>query len=312
MCQVSYSKQTEYGSKDKLKNFDGSPKWAFIEITSKCSHKCKWCYGGFNEDTSGEISIEDYKMLLLKLKKIGITQITLSGGEPTEHRYFDEILKLSSDGFVLNLVTHGDWKDSNLAVKLKESNVNQVQFNYQGKKHHDSIHGVAGSYDNQRRSIQLTKDVGIHVVGSLTVGKYNLDSTADVFNELVDLGADRLRVWETVGFGNKFRKDLEAKEIFDETTKRANNIGYNFIQSYDPLVKGDVGVSCLALSGLYMYINNKCEHIFCGAVVSQLKKPLSNMLTDSADTILENQRAFNIKHKRDKPYCMARDDIEVK
>jgi MoaA/NifB/PqqE/SkfB family radical SAM enzyme len=45
MCMVSFSKEKSYSSKNKLKGFDNTPKWAYIEITNACSHKCAWCYG---------------------------------------------------------------------------------------------------------------------------------------------------------------------------------------------------------------------------------------------------------------------------
>ena len=305
MCQISYSKNTEYTSKDKLKQFTGTPKWAFIEITSRCSHTCAWCYGGFNEDKSVEMSVKDYKTILQRLREIGVTQITLSGGEPTEHTRFNEILE-SSSGFILNMVTHGDWHDNNLPTILKRNNVKQVQFNYQGSKFHDSIHGVPGSYARQQEYIKQTKKVGIHVVCSLTLGKYNLKDTESIFKEMDNIGTDRLRIWETTGFGNKFRKNIEAKEIFNEAGKQASMLGYNYVQSYDPLVKGDCGVDCPAICGLFLYINSKCEHIFCGAVPDKHNIPLSNLLNNTAEEILSNSNKFNKLNNRKEPYCMAR------
>ena len=306
MCHVSYSKETEYSSKKKLEDFNGLPIWATIEITAKCSHKCKWCYGGFDGNIDKQLSVSDYKKILSKLKELNIIQITLTGGEPTEHPDFDEIVKLSK-GFILNLATHGEWEDSKLPQKLKDAEINQIQFNYQGLKHHDSIHGVKGSYAKQVASIKRCKKLGINIVTSLTVGKYNIKDVPVVFKEMEKLGSNRLRVWETTGFGNKFKKDLEVVDIFDEVTKKAQELNYTYIQSYEPLVKGNVGVSCIALSGLFLFINYKGEHIFCGAVPSQLNKPLSNILTDSAKTILKNFVLFNNANRRDKPYCMARD-----
>jgi len=306
MCQVTFSKSESYKSKDKLKNFTGSPKWAFIEITSYCSHKCKWCYGGFNNDKSGEISVSDYKLLVAKLKLLGITQITLSGGEPTDHSEFETILELSKD-FIINIVTHGEW-GKGIADAILSNDVNQVQFNYQGKKHHDGVHGIKGCYEKQLAEIKRLETTDVSTVGSLTVGAYNLSDLPSIFTEMSELGLDRLRVWETTGFGNKFMKDLEAKAIFEEASLQASILGYNYTQSYDPVFDGNIGVDCLALSGLFMYINNKCEHIFCGAVVNQLGNALSNILIDSPETILANQIKFNNDHREGKPYCMARRD----
>lgn len=307
MCQVSYSKKTDYKSKQKIINFKGTPKWAFIEITNKCSHKCSWCYGGFDKELKEEeISIKDFKLLTKKLKEIGILQITLSGGEPTNHSKFEDILSLC-DGFITNITSHGEWDEPYVMAKMmKKYNVNQVQFNYQGSDAHDNIHQIRGSFNSQLVALHATKSENIEVVGSLTVGKYNLDKLEDIFNELNTLDVDRLRVWETTGYGNKFRKDIDTKEIFDKAELAAKKLGYNYIQSYEPLVEGDMFVPCIAMQGMAMHINYKCEHIFCGAVSHLLDKPLSNIITNSVEEILNNYKNFINTNKENIPFCMSR------
>jgi len=307
MCQVSYSKTSEYKSANKVREFTGTPKWAFIEITSKCTHKCSWCYGGFNEDIEvDEITVSDFALLVQKLLDIGITQITLSGGEPTDHSDLDGILRLCKP-FITNVTSHGDWEDpTNMALLLQHYNVNQVQFNYQGSKHHDSIHKISGSYNRQLEAVRATRECGTEVVGSLTAGSYNLNSVQAIFEELSDMNVSRLRVWETTGFGNHFKKDTETVVIFNKAAEAASKLGYNYTQSYEPLVKGDLHVPCIAMKGMAMHINTKCEHIFCGAVVNQLSNPLSNLLVDDADSILLNYTNFISKHKEDRPFCMSR------
>jgi len=306
MCLVSYSKKEQYSSKNKLNNFDNSPKWAYVEITSSCSHKCAWCYGGFNEDKQEYMSVEDFETLANKCVDIGIKQVTLSGGEPTEHPYFKEILAIACQHFTVNIATHGDWTED-FSGLLYLLGVKQVQFNYQGSKRHDGVHKV-DSYQKQLESMKSVKKLGIDVVGTVTVGAYNLRDISDIFKELDTIGVSRLRVWEATGVGNKFRKELEAKQIFDHCTESAAKFGYTYIQSYDPIVEGDVGVKCLSLSKLYMYINSKCQVIYCGAVESELDKPFSDFKTDSPKEILTNYINYMDSKQRDKPYCAARSE----
>jgi len=255
------------------------------------------------------MSVSNYIKVLRKLQIMGIKQITLSGGEPTEHPDFEEFLKLSAQyNFILNIASHGDWSylgTFNVAKMLKKYGVKQVQFNYQGELHHDKVHGVKGSYQEQLNAIELTKIENIDVVNTVTVGKYNLDNIKETFEEMINTGVDRLRVWETTGFGNNHRKNIEAQEIFDKTGKVAKELGYNYVQSYDPLVQGNCGVSCLSKSMLFMYINHKCEHIYCGAVPSQLSRPMSNILIDTPEDIIENYRKLN--ENVPYSYCMARE-----
>jgi MoaA/NifB/PqqE/SkfB family radical SAM enzyme len=312
MCLVSFSKEKSYSSKNKLKDFDNTPKWAYIEITSACSHKCAWCYGEFNLEQWDYMSVSEFETIVDKCLEIGVKQITLSGGEPTEHPDFEEIMAIACMDFDVNVATHGDWKQDWSGLMMING-VKQVQFNYQGSKRHDGIHKV-DSYDTQVQSMKAVKAVGIDVVGTVTVGSYNLKDINEIFLELDALKVSRLRVWEATGYGNKFRKDKSAREIFESCKVEAAKLGYNYTHSYDPVFDGDVGVACPSLSKLYMYIKADSNLIFCGAVPSERDKPFANFKTDAAADIKQSYLDYMDSKSCGTAYCMARYDktaIEV-
>ena len=305
MCLVSFSKDKDYSSKQKVDKFNGTPKWGYIDITSECSHGCAWCYGGFNEDKTSRMSVSEFKNILAKLKVIGIHQVSITGGEPTEHPAFLEIVGLATKDFLVHVCTHGDWTQ-NFAEDMKRLGVSQVQFNYQGAKRHDNVHQVLGSYLKQVTAMKQAIKAGLETVGTVTVGAYNLKDIGIIFNELVDLGVDRLRVWETTGKGNKWRKDKEAKEIFAKCKDEASLLGYNFIQSYDPEVVGDVNAHCPAQMKMFMYVNSSSELIFCPATDQLLDKPIASFKTDTYDKIINNYNKF--MDSVDGTKCLARDE----
>lgn len=306
---VSFSKEPNYSALKKIEAHDGNPKWAYIVICDDCSHKCSWCFGGFNDELQNRMSIESYKTILEKCKRIGIKQITIAGGEPTEHPNFLKFVKLTNDmGFLIHIASHGEHITEELAAELKRLNVSQVQVNFQGEKHHDKVHGVSGSYLKQAEGIQYLTNVNVEVTTTTTVGKYNLAEVSTIFKEAVSLGVDRLRVWESTGLGNSFRKGLEAEQIFKHCEDEANKLGYKYSLSYDPAYQdSDVNVPCLQLSNLFMYINSNGINTNCGAVPSS--EMLSNFLKDDTQTILNNYLEFNkTKIKNGGMHCMARDD----
>jgi MoaA/NifB/PqqE/SkfB family radical SAM enzyme len=292
MCLVSYSKKTEYPSKNKTEAFNGdSPKWAYVEITESCSHKCAWCYGEFNkDDKTKHMALSDFKTLLDKLEAIGIYQMSLSGGEPTEHPEFRSFLKLAAERFHVNITTHGEHIDKPLAKFLADNKVDQIHFNYQGSKWHDKIHGIEGSYAAQLNSIKYIKDTDIDFVVGITVAEYNYDDLLDIMTEASDLDASRLRIWESVGHGGKMRGKLKPRDIWTHSTKIAKELGYGFVQSYEPEFEGDVWIPCLAASNFYMYIDVNGYHNFCGAMPS-LKGV--NLFNESSDTVVNNYKALN-------------------
>jgi MoaA/NifB/PqqE/SkfB family radical SAM enzyme len=309
---VSFSKEKSYSSKNKLKGFDNTPKWAYIEITNACSHKCAWCYGEFNLNKADYMSVAEFETVVDKCIDIGITQITLSGGEPTEHPDFEEIMSIACMEFDVNIATHGDWKQDWSGLMMING-VKQVQFNYQGSKRHNGIHKV-DSYDTQVQSMKAVKAVGIDVVGTVTVGEYNIKDIREIFLELDALEVSRLRVWEATGHGTPFMKNRSAKEIFDVCQVEASKLGYNFTQSYDPVFEGDVGVACPSLSKLYMYIKADSSLVFCGAVPSEIENPFANFKHNTAEEIKQSYVDYMDSKSCGTAYCMAREDktaIEV-
>lgn len=308
MCLVSFSKTPNYSALKKLEKFRGQPRWAYIVITERCSHACPWCYGEFNKSGTGEMSLENFRVLLEKLKNMNVAQITLSGGEPTEHPHFDEFIHLCTD-FHTHIASHGEHIDSRMSALLAESGVRQVQFNYQGKAHHDRIHRTA-SYERQLAAIRHMLDNGIEVTATVTVGRYNLSAIGEIFREVADLGVTRLRVWDATGVGKIFCKGLDVAEIFAHCRRKAAELGYVHCLSYDPSFEGDITIPCLQLSGLYMYIDAACRLRFCGAVK---KGPvIADMLVDTPEAILDNYSAVNRRILRGhRPWCVARyDDLE--
>jgi len=306
MCLVSFSKSKEYTSKAKVTTKGLT--WAVVDITSECSHGCAWCYGGFNDNKGTHVSVEDFKVTLSKLKDMGIKQISMTGGEPTENPNMLEMVELATKDFMVHITSHGEWY-KNYADDFARLGVSQVQFNYQGSKRHDGVHQVLGSYLKQVTSIKQSIKADIETVGTVTVGAYNLKDIDSIFKEMSDLGVTRLRVWEATGKGNKWRKDKEAKEIFEICKTSASKLGFNFIQSYDPDFVGHVGTQCPPLSKVGIYVDAKSNLIFCPATEQLLDKPIASFLTDSAKTITSNFNAFIDKELKKGFRCLAREAV---
>jgi MoaA/NifB/PqqE/SkfB family radical SAM enzyme len=249
--------------------------------------------------------IEDFKTILGKLKTIGITQVTITGGEPTEHPQFLEFVSLAAKHFVLHVCTHGDW-DQDYSTAMFKAGVTQVQFNYQGSKHHDRIHKVHKSYQRQIESIAQCIKAGLETVCTVTVGAYNLKTIDAIFAEINTLGIDRLRVWETTGRGNSWRKDIEAKEIFEHCKTSAANMDFNFIQSYDPEMTGDINAHCPAMMKMYMYITSKSKLMFCAATDQIVTDTIACFINDDPLEILLKYGRFMDNISEGGIRCMAR------
>lgn len=72
-----------------------SPISAQIELTNKCSTKCQHCNRWVSNDDT-HMNCDTAKTLLDQMSSLGVKTITLSGGEPTQHPNFMEILEYAS------------------------------------------------------------------------------------------------------------------------------------------------------------------------------------------------------------------------
>lgn len=289
MCLVSFSKKKDYSSKKKFSTWTGNPVWAYIELTDFCSHKCDWCYGKFPSKDKVYLSIEALSVVLTKLQELGIQQLSIGGGEPTEHPYFKEMMeKIKEYNFPsLHLLTHGDNLDAEF---LKSVGVTSVHMNYQGKENHNKIHG--SDYSKQLRGIESCLEVGIPLTASVTVGAYNVGTLDDIVSECDGLGFERMRFWETTGVGSEMIGDNSVYDIFNACRISSNKFGYLYSHSYEPLyTEADINVPCIQVSGLGMYIDFAGRLKFCGATKTDMF--ITDMLSNSSEDILKSYTDYN-------------------
>lgn len=290
MCLVSFSKDENYSAKNKFDAWNNEqPVWAYIELTDFCSHKCAWCYGSFPSKDKKYLSLHSLRVILNKLKSIGIQQLSIGGGEPTEHPRFNDILNIISQYNFKSkhLLTHAD----NLNAKaIKDAGFTSVHINYQGSKRHKAVH--KSPYEYQLKGIENCKEVGIPITASITVGRYNINDLDSIVHETDRLGFNRVRFWETTGVGVDFLKDMEVYDIFDKCSKVSKKYGYIHSYSYEPYYRdADINVPCIQVSNLGMYVDFQGKLKFCGATKEDMF--ITDMIYNTKDDIMESYLNYN-------------------
>ncbi len=84
------------------------PVYAHFGITHRCNLTCKMCgiwrYGNAKE----ELSLEECKEIAARMRRLGVVQCSIGGGEPFAHEQVEEIAKFFVDeGINLRLLTNG-------------------------------------------------------------------------------------------------------------------------------------------------------------------------------------------------------------
>lgn len=97
-----------------------------IDITGKCNFSCLYCRNG-HMNQCGDMNYEVIKSLIEECKKYHVFKLSISGGEPTLHNRFDEIVELiGALGIDWSLTTNGSNIDNKLARLLSANNLNSV------------------------------------------------------------------------------------------------------------------------------------------------------------------------------------------
>ena len=128
-----------------------------IELTNRCNLSCGHCFEERHAAT-GDLPLEILKKVLRDGKGCGIEQMSFTGGEPTIHRRFEEIIDLVSQaGYPFSFVSNGASFPRIYRLLLKHRKwFLGVTFSLDGAQQetHDRLRGK-GSYRSVMRAISI-------------------------------------------------------------------------------------------------------------------------------------------------------------
>lgn len=158
-----------------------------LDTGLKCNYNCFFCYYRKNLDDP-ELPLEEIKKRADILKESGILEVDLSGGEPTIHSKWFEILEYCVDNFdrVSCLSNGAKLKDFKFAEKSFKYGLKEVLFSLHGhnEKIHDSMVGYSGAFKDIIQAIDNCKKIGIEVRINCTVTSKNM-KYLDEYSELI-------------------------------------------------------------------------------------------------------------------------------
>ena len=168
-------------------------KRAEFEITYKCNLNCLYCYRGFL--TRKELDTQSCLDIIHQIKRIGIKEIHLTGGEPLLREDIYSLLTCCSNlGFKTVLETNGTLIDSNSAYKIKKSGVSRVKISLDGPKElHDYLRGN-NSFSAVIKGIKYLIDHGQYTEIQLTLSKLNSNNISEVLSLCNELCINSFRV----------------------------------------------------------------------------------------------------------------------
>lgn len=178
----------EKGSKEKF-----YPLHFAIELTDACNLRCKHCYRDSSPDLSQRLPTQTLMELLCELHENEVQSLELSGGEPTYHPDFVQILEYSLQNFgSVALLTNGTLLNSiiyNLLEKYKNRAIVQIDLDGCNAQEHDKLRGISGSFSKAVNSIIELSSRGVKVRVAMCLHSDNFESIEKTYQIAKQNGA---------------------------------------------------------------------------------------------------------------------------
>lgn len=185
---------------------------AKVDIGTICNFKCKFCY----YDQRRFIKpLQEIKDTVVKLHELGMTSFDLSGGEPTVHPHFLDIIEFCKNYGKVSCLSNG-WRFSHkdFCRKAYNSGLREVMLSYHGIEHEQ----ITGVKDSERRIIAAAKnlrELGIDLRFNCTVCKENYKSLREYCDKIIPLDPFEVNFIIENPWYKDFNLDARYFDIFE-------------------------------------------------------------------------------------------------
>ena len=166
-----------------------SPIRVYYEMTLACNLGCKTCFNKSGKPLEDQLDLEDAIKALDGLRQDNVLDVRFTGGEPTQHPYWFELLSHARNlGFCVSLNTNGVYSDPDVFNKLALLDLHQITVSLDGfGENNDFIRGK-GNFDKAVASLQQMRKRDLVTRINTIVTKKSVDDVErllDVAKELV-------------------------------------------------------------------------------------------------------------------------------
>jgi len=149
------------------------PQVVGIEITGRCQLRCRHCFNRSGPDNHNELSLEVIERFLDEMIGWNAHYLRISGGEPTFHRQFREVIDACQRRQIkIAMNSHGIYSSETLAY-LKTAPIDLFLISVDGlEANNDAIRG-AGTFQRAIGSCRKLHQAGQKVMISYHVGAGN-------------------------------------------------------------------------------------------------------------------------------------------
>ena len=211
------------------------------EITLACCFSCKYCGSRGGRARENELTTQECLSVADQLKGLGCRRVSLIGGEVFMRKDWKEIvMRMTSQGIAVNLITNGFLFTAGLLDSLRECNLESVAVSLDGPRSVHDKYRQEGSFDRAVKAIEALSGYGFPVSVISTLNAENVSYLRDFYEFLkgYPIFAWQLQACSPMGNAAKYGIDyaFDQGKVIDFVTEYApvapfmlgiaDNIGY--------------------------------------------------------------------------------------
>ncbi len=193
------------------------PLLAILILTRRCNLRCEMC--NLWKYKNNEMSKEEIFRLVNDLEKLGVTTISISGGEPLMREDVFEIMNyVKGKGMFLDISTNGTLITNSVAKKITEIGVDtiSVSLDSDDPEIFDRLRGIKGAHDKAVLGIKNLLNVSnnkTRITVNILLSPQTLDRLLETVNFLSNLGI------KNIGFIPVHNFNMKKSLSFSECQK---------------------------------------------------------------------------------------------
>ena len=168
-----------------------SPRSVQISITGACNLKCRYCFYANEMAALADLPTSEWLRFFEELDRLGIMDVTLSGGEPFVRRdFFDLIDGLVANRMRYSILSNGTLIDDALLDRFetgkRRPRLNYIQVSIDGSRAEIHDRNRPGSFARALRGLKRLKARGFPVQVRTTISRHNIDDLENIAHLLLE------------------------------------------------------------------------------------------------------------------------------
>jgi MoaA/NifB/PqqE/SkfB family radical SAM enzyme len=156
-------------------------------LTRRCNYRCRSCGVWREPGSNEELSFGEIKRGLDVLRKLGVVELVLSGGNPLLRDDIGEIIDYASRYFITTIYDNGSLVAKKVDA-VRNADFVAISLDTLDEKKFDYLKGVKGSWKRAMDGIDTLQKEGVSVAISPTISQLNLYEIVDLTKHFVDRG----------------------------------------------------------------------------------------------------------------------------